>query len=164
VIRALTGLALSALAAAACAAGPAASTPAAGHPPAAVPFETILQRSIPSQAGATRREVARDAAAWKALWDELREGSDLPPEPPAVDFDREMVIAAAMETQPCVARVTIRAVTQAADGVDVDLEEAPPAPNCRCIVAERPLHIVRVAKLPDPVRFTAARGVTSCGG
>jgi hypothetical protein len=158
VIRALSGLALSALLAAACAAN------GSGANAGSVPFETVLQRSLPSQAGATRREVARDAAAWKALWDELREGSDLPPEPPAVDFDREMVIAAAMETQPCVARVTIRTVSQGADGVVVDLEEAPPAPNCRCIVAERPLHIVRLAKLPDPVRFTATRSVTSCGG
>jgi hypothetical protein len=102
--------------------------------------------------------------AWKALWDELREGSSLAAEPPAVDFEREMVIAAAMETQSCVSKVTIRAVTQTTDGLVVDLLEAPPAPNCRCITSERPLHIIKLAKQAGPVRFTAERGETSCGG
>ena len=136
---------------------------AAGNPPS-VPFETILQTSLPGQAGSERRELARDAVAWKALWDGLREGSNLPADPPAVDFESEMVIAAAMETQSCVSKVTIRTITETADGLVVDLLEAPPAPNCRCITSERPFHIVKLAKQAGPVRFTAERGETSCGG
>lgn len=168
---AFLALASAFLLAAACSAGPAPQSsgppsdrPAGGASPATVPFETLVQAAVPGQAGKERREVARDAAAWRQLWAELREGSHLPAEPPAVDFAREMVIAAAMETQGCVAKVTIRSVTQDGDGLVVDLLEAPPAPNCRCIVAARPVHVVKLPKQDGPVRFTAERGVTSCGG
>jgi hypothetical protein len=149
---------------AACSSGPAANgtstEPGRG---ANVPFTTIVQASMPGQTGGERREVVRDAAGWEALWGELHQGSGAVPPLPAVDFSREMVIAAAMETQSCVSRVTIRAVTQAGRGLVVDLLEAPPAPNCVCVVAERPIHVVRLARLSGTVRFTAERGVTSCG-
>jgi hypothetical protein len=138
----------------------------AADPPAgsSVSFETIVQTSVPGQAGGEKRELARDAVAWKALWDELRQGSNLPEEPPAVDFDREMVIAAAMETQSCVSKVTVRTIATSDDGLVVHLLEAPPAANCRCITSERPLHIVKLAKQPGPVHFTAERSETICGG
>ena len=134
--------------------------------PESVAFETILQRSIPGQSGGTIRETARDDAAWSALWARLRAGGGegiLPAQPPAVDFSRDMVIAAAMETQSCVSRVTLRAVTQGRGELVADLLEAPPAPNCICAVAERPLHVVRLRRSADPVRFEVTRGQTSCG-
>jgi len=87
----------------------------------------------------------------------------LPAQPPAVDFSRDMVLAAAMETQSCVSRVTIRSVTQARGELVVDLLEAPPAANCICITAERPLHVVRLRQSAAPVRFEVTRGQTSCG-
>jgi hypothetical protein len=130
---------------------------------AAIPFETLVQASNPGQAGPSRREVIRDEATWRAAWKELREGSALPEEPPAVDFGRDMVILAALETQGCVSRVTIRAVTRTADALVVDLLEAPPAPNCVCITSERPIHLVRLPRIDLPARFEAERGVTECG-
>jgi hypothetical protein len=134
--------------------------------PETVVFETILQRSIPAQTGGTIREVARDEASWAALWNRLRQGGGegfLPAEPPAVDFSRDMVIAAALETQSCVSRVTIRGIVQNRGELVVDLLEAPPASNCVCITSERPLHVVRLRRSADPVRFGVERGVTSCG-
>ena len=128
-----------------------------------VPLTTVVQVSVPGQTGKERREVVRDAGAWRSLWGELRQGSSLPEEPPTVDFDREMVVLAAMETQSCISRVTIRSVARRRDGVVVDLLEQPPAPNCRCIVAERPIHVVRVRKMPGSVRFTAELSVMPCG-
>lgn len=130
-----------------------------------VAFETLLQRSIPGQPGGRIREAARDEAAWKALWNRLREGEGgiLPAEPPAVDFTRDMVIVAAMPNQSCVSRVTIRKVTRAGGTLVVDLLEAPPAPNCTCFVSERPLHVIRLPKSEEPLRFEAEQGVTSCG-
>lgn len=147
------------LLAAACSNAPAREKPAA----AALPFETLVQASNPGQSGTSRREVIRDETAWRTVWAEIREGSSLPEEPPAVDFGREMVILAALETQGCVSRVTIRAVTRTADEVVVDLLEAPPAPNCVCITSERPIHLVRLERVDLPVRFDAERGVTECG-
>lgn len=134
--------------------------------PGNVPFETILQRSIPAQSGGEIREAARDDASWAALWSRLRQGGGegfLPADPPAVDFSRDMVIAAALETQSCVSRITIRGIVQGRGELVVNLLEAPPAPNCICITSERPLHVVRLRRSAEPVRFDAERGVTSCG-
>ncbi|HYO14561.1 MAG TPA: hypothetical protein VE685_15305 [Thermoanaerobaculia bacterium] len=129
----------------------------------AVAFETIIQRSLPGQAGGTIREAARDQAAWEALWARLRQGDGtLPEQTPTVDFQSEMVIVAAMETQSCVSKVTIRGIAQGRGELVVDLLEAPPAPNCVCITSERPIHVVRLRRSPDPVRFDAERGQTPC--
>lgn len=130
---------------------------------AAVPFETLVQRSIPGQSGPTRREVVRDETAWRAAWAELREGSDLPEEPPAVDFARQMVIVAAMETQSCISKVTIQSITRTAGGpLVIDLLEAPPAPNCVCFTSERPIHVVLLERIDRAEQFEVERGVTSC--
>jgi hypothetical protein len=153
------------LLAVACSAGTAgtADKPPGTGAPVSVPFETVLQTSVPGQAGQQRREAVRDAAAWATLWAELREGSGLPAEPPAVDFNHDMVIAAAMATQSCVSKVTIRTITRSGDGLAVDLLEEPPAPNCICITSARPIHLVKLAKQAGPVHFTAEQGVTHCG-
>ena len=134
-------------------------------PDSAVAFTTILQRSIPGQAGGEIREAARDQASWAALWSRLREGGGdaLPAEPPAVDFPREMALVAAMPTQGCVSKVTIRSITSVRGEIVVDLLEAPPAPNCICITSERPFHAVRLPRVEGAVRFVVEHGRTSCG-
>lgn len=129
---------------------------------ASLPIETLLQKSNPGQAGESRREVIRDEATWKTVWAELREGTSLPAEPPAVDFARDMVILAAMGTQGCVSKVTIRGVARQGQELVVDLLEAPPAPNCVCIVSERPFHLIRLQKSDLPARFEAEQGRTEC--
>jgi hypothetical protein len=134
--------------------------------PGNVPFETLLQRSIPGQTGSQIREVARDETSWLALWSRLRQGGGegfLPAQPPAVDFSREMVIAAALETQSCVSKVTIRTIVQGRGELVVGLLEEPPAPGCVCITSERPLHVVRLRRSSAPVRFDVEHGVTRCG-
>jgi hypothetical protein len=125
-------------------------------------LETIVQQSNPGQVGGTVREVVKDQAAWSALWAELRKGSGLPEEPPAVDFAREMVIVAAMETQSCVSRVTISAASDTGGELIVDVLEAPPAPNCVCITSERPIHVVRLRRVDAPPHFAVKRGETPC--
>ena len=161
----LAGASAAVLLALACA-GNGSSTPADPAPAEApISFETIVQRSIPGQSGGQLREVARDQAAWTALWNQLREGSGgsvLPAEPPEVNFVHDMVIVAAMETQGCVSRVTIRTVTRSGDGLVAGLLEAPPAPNCVCVVSERPIHVIRLPLDAAPVRFVAERGQTPC--
>lgn len=125
-------------------------------------LETLVQQSIPGQGGPTVREVIRDQAAWTAMWAKLREGSALPETPPAVDFDQDMVIVAAMETQSCVSRVTVRTAVESGGELVVGILEAPPAPNCVCITAERPIHVVRLRKTDAPPRFDVERGQTPC--
>lgn len=159
-------LAAAGLIALACSGNGAEDSPAAPAGSDAVAFETLLQRSIPGQGGGTIREAARDPESWLALWNRLREGGGegfLPAEPPEVDFSRDMVVAVAMETQGCISKVTVRRILQGRGGLVVDLLEAPPAPNCVCITSERPLHVVRLPRSEEPVRFEVTQGVTNCG-
>jgi hypothetical protein len=128
-----------------------------------VPFATVVQISVPGQSGKQQQAVVRDADAWRTTWAELRKDSALAEEPPAVDFDREMVVLAAMETQGCVSRVTIRSISRKDDSAVVDVLEEPPAANCRCIVSARPIHAVRVQKISGDVSFTTTKGEMSCG-
>ena len=156
----LAGIVLAALACGAASCQDGSPTAEAGGEP--VPLVTLVQRSIPAQAGPRRQELIRDAATWRTAWSEIREGSALPEEPPTVDFDRDMVVLAAMEMQSCVSRVTIQSVARAGNEVVISILEAPPAPNCVCITAERPIHIVRAPKLDGRPRFVVTEGQTTC--
>ncbi len=141
------------------------ASPASGRGGGSVGLETLVQRSIPGQTGDQLREVIRDEPSWKALWARLREGDGgvLPAEPPAVDFKRDMVIAAALPTQACISKVTIRGIGHRPGELVVDLLEAPAAPHCVCFVSARPIHVVRLPRSAEPVRFAVERGVTACG-
>jgi hypothetical protein len=166
VVASLSAVALLALACAGVAAPPQDRAAKGGKP---VAFTTIVQQAIPGQAGQQVRAVARDADTWRALWAALRKdgGETLPAEPPAVDFPREMVLAVAMPTQSCVSKVTIQSIghlgNPSGGTLLVNLLEAPPAPNCRCIVASRPIHAVRLPRTAGTPRFVVTRGQTSCG-
>jgi len=154
VIRAIVwALALPLVLAACRSAGSNTDAPAA---PVPVPFATVVQIAVPGQTGKRVQVVVRDADTWKTLWAELRKDSALAEEPPAVDFDREMVVVAAMDTQGCVARVTIRSIVRTNDKAVVDVLEEPPAPNLRCFVSSRPIHAVRVQRMSGEVTFTTA--------
>jgi hypothetical protein len=149
---------------------PADTYPAAPTSPAPAPvpppFTTLVQRAIPGQSGAEIRKVARDGDAWLALWAELREGAPadlLPVEAPAIDFAREMALVVAMPTQSCFSEVAVQSVAKEYGELVVHLREAPPAPNCRCFVAARPLHAIRLPRHDGPVRFVVEQGVTPCG-
>ena len=126
--------------------------------PSTVELTTVVQRSIPGGRGGTVREVIRDQNALATMWTQL----ELPDAPPVVDFEQEIVIAAAMETQSCVSKVTIRSAAEQGGELAVDILEAPPAPNCICITAERPLHLVRLRKVDAPPRYNVERGLTPC--
>ena len=110
----------------------------------------------------TRSTAIRDAAAWSQVWGDLRAGSALAAAPPTIDFQTDMVIVAAMPTQSCVSKVTVRAITGTPEGLRVDLLEEPPASNCRCIVSQRPLHAVRLRRSDAPVQFTVTTTPRAC--
>jgi hypothetical protein len=140
---------------------------AAGGKPIA--FTTLVQRSLPGQSGDEIRAVARDPDTWNALWASLRQngGDALPADPPAVNFPREMALVVAMPTQSCVSQVTIQSIGHLGAPSNgtllVTLLEAPPAPNCRCAVSARPIHVVRLPRTGGTLRFVVNHGQTSCG-
>jgi hypothetical protein len=149
------------------AAKPGAAAAAAGGKPIA--FTTVVQRSIPGQSGGELHAVARDADTWSSLWASLREkgGDALPATPPAVNFPREMALLVAMPTQSCTSQVTVQSIQHLGDAFRgtllVTLLEAPPAPNCRCMVSSRPVHIVRLPRTGGTLRFVVNHGQTPCG-
>jgi hypothetical protein len=126
-----------------------------------VPFTTLIQVAVPGQTGGQVREAIRDAATWSRRWAELRAGSSLPEAPPAVDFQRDMVIVAAMPTQSCVSKVTIRSIRGGGE-LRVDLLEEPPGPSCVCIVSQRPIHAVRLPRSDAAVQFAVTVSPHNC--
>src|SRR6185369_10284008 len=135
---------------AACVGG--ASSPS--EPGGAFAFTTVAQAAVPGQSGGQIRQVIRDSATWARVWSDLQAGSALPTAPPAIDFQTDMVIVAAMPTQPCVSQVTILSITGDRGSLRVDILEEPPAANCRCIVSQRPIHAVRLRRSDATVQFT----------
>jgi len=127
-----------------------------------VPFTTLAQTAVAGQNGAAVAEVVRDDARYRALWAELRAGSGLDETPPAVDFERQMVIAVALPTQGCIAKVAVEGIAGDAAGLRVDVLERYPGPRCSCIASSRPFHLVALERRPDPVRFSPARGPDTC--
>jgi len=162
VIRALAwALALPLVLAAGCRS--AGSGTPASTAPVPVPFATVIQIAVPGQTGKKLQVAVRDTDTWKTLWSDLRKDSALAEDPPAVDFETEMVVVAAMETQGCVSRVTLRSITRTNDKAAVDILEEPPAANCRCFVSSRPIHVVKVQKMSGEITFTTSRGEMPCG-
>src|SRR6202035_822852 len=128
-----------------------------------VTFTTVIQFAVPGQNGDQLRVVVRDAATWARVWADLQAGSSLQDTPPAVDFSREMLVVAAMPTQSCVAKVSVRSIVRAGDGsLAVDVLEQPPAANCRCMTSERPFHVVSLARTDAQVRFSVEISPRSC--
>src|SRR5262245_15231828 len=116
-MRRLLGLFLAAvvLAAASCDGERTVTEPRAEQ--SAAPLTTVVQQSIPGGSGGTVREVIRDQVALAAIWTEL----GLPGAPPVIDFAQEMVLVAAMETQSCVSKVTIRSIFEQGGELVVDI-------------------------------------------
>lgn len=127
-----------------------------------VPFTTLVQVAVPGQTGGEIREVIRDAATWSQIWTQLQAGSSLPEAPPAVNFQKDLVIVAAMPTQSCVSKVTIRSIRSNRGELRVDLLEEPPAAGCTCIVSQRPIHAVRLPRSNGAVRFAATVTPHAC--
>lgn len=147
--------------AASCDGGGTASKPA-GQVPVSVPFTTLAQTGVPGQTGDTIREVIRDAEAWSRVWPKLQTGSALPAAPPEIDFHHEMVIVAAMPTQSCVSKVTIRSISGSGGGLRVEILEQPPGSNCICITTQRPFHIVRLPHSDAAVDFAVTTTPKVC--
>jgi hypothetical protein len=152
--RVLTNLALAAavLLAARAAAGP--GDPAdADHP-----FETLLS-TVHSGLAEPRREVVRNQAAWSRLWADIHAGETPPPARPEVDFERSMLIAVASGTRPSGGfAIKVRRVASHAGTLEVLVLETCPAPGAMTSAElTRPVEVVRVPRLAEPLAFQEAR-------
>jgi len=137
----------------------AAAGSACAHPPSApappLPLAELAQSPLGSVT-APGREVVRDAAAWSRLWARMaRDGSA----PPAVDFERQIVLVAFMgERRTGGHAILIRAAELEDGALVVTVRETVPPPGAITTqMLTAPFHAVAVARTDLPVRWVLAR-------
>jgi hypothetical protein len=113
----------------------------------------------------TRRgELITDSGRWSAVWNEIhRRSSPLPPLP-SVDFGSEMVLFAALGTEPDACWSTGIEVVEAAGerSLEVSVAETRAPPSCACLaVVVNPVHAVRLQRLDRRASFRFDRRVLS---
>ena len=107
--------------------------------------------------------MIRDAGAWAAFWNQLHLTESEVPALPAVDFNRQMVLAAAMGTRYS-GGYSI-AVEQVSFGSEVLVEVLATSPGMGCVVTlalTQPVQAVVVSRSEAPVRFQESSTVHDC--
>lgn len=110
------------------------------------------------------REVARDAAAWSALWSRMTAGHHPATPAPAVDFGREMVLVAALGQRATGGySVRIESVADAGGELVARVVEQRPGPRCGTTQAvTSPADAVAVPRSSKPVRWVVREVAMEC--
>jgi hypothetical protein len=108
--------------------------------------------------------VVRDWPTWNTLWNEITRRHGQPPAAPHVDFGSEMLLVAAMGTQPSGGyAITIEQVVETPASLDAYVVRTSPGPRCGATAAlTQPVDIVRVPTLPKPVIWSVSDVFTDC--
>jgi hypothetical protein len=114
-----------------------------------VPFSTVAKGSNGPARG--RNLAIRGERRLRALWDDLGEGDD----PPAIDFDRDMVIAVTLGRRPSGGHaVRVERIEDRSKRLLVRVVETRPGRGCPAAgVVTTPYHVVRVRRSARPVHF-----------
>lgn len=112
------------------------------------------------------RVVIRDRALWREYWARIHSPFVPPPREPDIDFDREMVILAALGRRPSLGYdIRIRSVTRDSSGIEVQLRRSNPGQGCPVGAAvTEPVDLARIPASDLQVRFTELITATPCGG
>ena len=104
-----------------------------------------IEKGEQSNVDAPKQVVVRDAAAWRALWQQHAPDRPLP----AVDFDKESVVAVFLGSKPTAGyNVTIVSTTEGGGALVVKYREARPKPGgITAQVLTFPYHIVAIPKV-----------------
>lgn len=151
---------------AACAESPAGGLPQVDLPGQAVAVTPVGERYPSHYSGfeQSARIVVENEEQWAQVWSRLWRHQHPVPALPAVDFQQEIVVVAAMGTRPnggYAIRVQAAAVHEGS--LTVRVVETSPGSNCVTTQAiTTPTDVVRVARSGLPVRFTTATGVLDC--
>ena len=108
--------------------------------------------------------VIRDAGGWAAFWNQMHQGQSPVPALPAVDFDRQMAIAAAMGTQHSGGyAIAIESLSFGSEEVLVGVLATSPGHSCGVTaVLTQPVDAVVVSRSDAAVRFQASAAVQDC--
>jgi hypothetical protein len=111
------------------------------------------------------RVVIRDRARWREYWARIHSPFVPAPSEPEIDFDREMVIVAALGRRPSLGYdILIRSATLDSAGIEVQLRRSKPAQGCPVGAAvTEPVDLARIPASDLRVRFTELITATPCG-
>lgn len=100
------------------------------------------------------RDVVRTQARWQAVWAQMWRNSRPQPDLPAVDFDHEAVVVAAMGSRSSGGyAITVDSATATASDVFVFVTERSPGPGFVAAVITAPVHVVAIPADGRAVRF-----------
>ena len=119
-----------------------------------------IERGAHSAIDARGLRIARDAAAWQALWSEHTANRLPAPALPKVDFAEHMVAFVSAGSKPSAGfGVVVRALVPSDAGWVLEVEESKPAPDrLHAMVVTQPYEFVRVKQYDGEisVRFEPA--------
>jgi PrcB C-terminal len=110
------------------------------------------------------RAVVRDAATWQLTWDEIwRDQSPVPPLP-SVDFQREMVIVAALGEKPTGGySILLEGVLESGSGLTVQVRSISPGARCATTLAlTQPVDVARVTRREGRVLYAERTETQDC--
>jgi len=133
----------------------------------------VLERFAESRGGyagysgiaSERRLLVRDAEAWASLWAEIHRNLSPTPPLPAVDFEREMVVAAALGTRPSGGYgITIDSARHRGDVLEIHVRQWRPGGDCAVTAAlTAPVDLVRLPAVSAKAAFREESQVLDCG-
>ncbi len=123
-------------------------------PDGAVAFTTV-HTTQHSGIRTRRGEVIARADVWQRTWDEINATLSPKPPLPAVDFERNLLLLAALgETGDACKRVAIESVERRSGELRVSVKEIRAPASCVCPpVTVQPVHVVSVARAASGASF-----------
>jgi hypothetical protein len=110
------------------------------------------------------RLVVRSDAEWRDVWSKLVDHVSPVPEPPSIDFTKEMVVVASLGAKPTSGHMIRVARAGRMSGVTyVEVVSTSPGPRCKMPARpSAPADVVVMPKLDEPVTFVETYVVSAC--
>lgn len=128
-------------------------------------MDTVLTDYSSGISEPTRRLID-SSSEWETFWRRINETRRPPPEPPTIDFDESVVVAAAMGGRPTGGyTIGIQAVARSGDTLYAEIRERSPGEGCGVTLATtQPVQAVRAPVSDVSVLVTVERDTTHhCG-
>lgn len=136
------------------------ATPAAAR----TPELAVLPHRSSNALVAPARLVIRDPNSWASIWAQIVAGSGPPVPTPSVDFERDMLIIAAMGARNTGGYViTIDSVTRRAGALTAWIREESPGRSCGTTLSlTQPIALARLPRIAAPVAFHETKRIKEC--
>ena len=111
-----------------------------------------------------QRLVVRTPAQWQSVWNAIWPSASQRPALPKIDFDREVVIVAAMGSRPSGGyNIVLDSVSESGNDVNVVVRSISPGPACIVTqILTQPVDIARMTRHDGNITFTERNEVADC--